>query len=91
MELKKLYFSIVTVAFLSGVCIAANGGNGGDATDFGNGRNGGNASGYGNGGNGRNGGLKGGNGGNAGRLGGRPGRGGLSRPWKQTGKAWAHI
>ena len=61
MELKKLYFSIVTVAFLSGVCIAANGGNGGDATDFGNGRNGGNASGYGNGGNGRNGGLKGGN------------------------------
>jgi uncharacterized PE-PGRS family protein PE_PGRS54 len=91
MELKKLYFSIVTVAFLSGVCIAANGGNGGDATETGNGRNGGNASGYGNGGNGRNGGLKGGNGGNAGRLGGRPGKGGLSRPWKQTGKAWAHI
>ena len=91
MELKKLYFSIVTVAFLSGVCIAANGGNGGDATDFGNGRNGGNASGYGNGGNGRNGGLKGGNGGNAGRLGGASRKRRASGSWRKTGKAWAHI
>lgn len=94
MKLKKLCFSIITFVFLNGICMAADGGSGGNATDFGNGGNGGNASGYGNGGHGGNGGPKGGNGGNGGNAG--PLRGATrerraSRAWRQTGKAWAYI